>query len=90
MAAGVSLLPENLPTFQRRLSESVAAQLSKISAPSVLTVDSYVPLSALSLELVAQLERLAPFGSGNPRPLLATQNLTISGSRSLGREGLTF
>ncbi len=87
MAAGVSLLPENLPTFQRRLSESVAAQLSKISAPSVLTVDSYVPLSALSLELVAQLERLAPFGSGNPRPLLATQNLTISGSRSLGREG---
>ncbi|OGO61903.1 MAG: hypothetical protein A2029_12830 [Chloroflexi bacterium RBG_19FT_COMBO_47_9] len=52
-----------------------------------LQIDGYFPLSDLSLDLVAQIERLSPFGPGNPAPILATRRLNLSGYTSVGRNG---
>jgi single-stranded-DNA-specific exonuclease len=38
-----------------------------------------VPFSALTQATVSDIERLAPFGHENPRPLLCTSNVTLCG-----------
>ena len=64
MAAGMSLDVERLAEFRLALSRAIQAQ-GEIPEPS-LQIDAYLDLSELSLELAADLERLAPFGAGNP------------------------
>ena len=67
-----------------------AARSSFIAATTHLTdllIDADLPLSELNLALAEELQRLAPFGQGNPMPKLISRNLTISDDRRIGREG---
>lgn len=85
MAAGLSIAPERIPELRRRLSRAVQAQLGALSAQPTLRIDGYLPLAELSLELVADLERLAPFGPGNPPLVLASRGVTLKSASAVGR-----
>ena len=86
MAAGFAMDAANIPAFRSAVSRAVQAQIGEhIKAPP-LEIDAYVGLDALSLALVDELERLAPFGPGNPAPVLATRNLKLAAKRTLGRD----
>jgi single-stranded-DNA-specific exonuclease len=87
MAAGFSLQEERIPEFRRAISETVGEMLSGISYKPTLQIDAYLPLADISLELVADLERLAPFGQGNPNPVLVSRGLRYKGAKDLGRSG---
>jgi len=82
---GTSCRP-TLP-FRKALSRSVVREWDPAAASPGLQIDSYVPLDQLSLELVAELERLAPFGTGNPPVQLATCDLQIVEDAFIGRDG---
>lgn len=86
-AAGLALPAEQIPAFRRALSKAVDAVWDRAAMPAGMGIDAYVSLSDLSLELALELERLAPFGAGNPPVLLATRNLDIVGQRAFGRNG---
>jgi single-stranded-DNA-specific exonuclease len=86
-AAGLSITPENIPAFRRALSRAVDAIWDRHAALVGTRVDAYVGLDELSIELARELERLAPFGQGNPAIHLACRNLTIAGRRTFGRNG---
>ncbi len=86
MAAGLSLPAENLAALRRELSRAVTAQLEAAARPeSELVIDEYLSLDELSLELAGQIERLAPFGAGNPPLTLATRNLELANSQKIGK-----
>jgi single-stranded-DNA-specific exonuclease len=85
MAAGLAINPDNLPAFRRGLSQAVTEQLGKAEVEATLNIDAYLPLSALTSELVADLERLAPFGPGNPALTLASKGLRLVSQTSVGR-----
>ena len=85
MAAGFSLEPEQIPAFRRALSRTVARMAAETPPAPDVTVDAYLPLAELSLDLVAELERLAPFGYGNPSFTLAARNLRLAGDAKIGR-----
>jgi len=87
MAAGFALQAERIPDFRQALSETVGEMISKIDYQPTLQIDGYLPLVDLSVELVADLERLAPFGPGNPNLVFVSSELQFRGSRSLGRSG---
>jgi single-stranded-DNA-specific exonuclease len=87
MAAGFSLPTERIPEFRQAISETVNDMLRESSYEPSLQIDAYLPLGDLSLELVMDLERLAPFGIGNPHPVFNCPDLRCTGSRSLGRSG---
>lgn len=87
MAAGLSLPADKIFQFRRALSRVVRAQTGDaLTAPS-LTIDGYLDLADISLELTADIERLAPFGNGNPPLTLATRNLKVASRKGLGRRG---
>lgn len=87
MAAGLVMDAENIPAFRLALSRTVASMRGEAGEVAPLVIDGYLPLSALTLDLVAELERLAPFGLGNPPLTLATRGLTLTGQRPVGRDG---
>jgi len=88
MAAGMSIDPDCIPAFRRALSRTIDDRCGDaLTAEPALEIDAYLPLADLSLDFVEQMERLAPFGPGNPVPTLATRGLSVRGHASLGRAG---
>jgi single-stranded-DNA-specific exonuclease len=83
-AAGFSIEPERIPELRTTLSRAVADR-SKAVEPPALSIDAYVELSELTLDLVTELSRLAPFGPGNPPLTLATRDLAIVSEATIGR-----
>lgn len=86
-AAGLALDASNLEAFRNALSRSVEAVWDRTRDSERLQIDAYVAWDQLSLDLVAELERLAPFGPGNPTVQLASRDLTIVRDALIGREG---
>jgi single-stranded-DNA-specific exonuclease len=87
MAAGFSILPENIPAFRRGLARAVRVAQAETTVESrKLQIDAYLPWGALSLETINEVELLAPYGPGNPPLVLASQGLRLAGLASLGRE----
>lgn len=68
-AAGLTLKPENLDGFAEAFNQAMGAQSHSRETPPLL-VDAELEASELDLPLFHELERLAPFGPGNPEPLL--------------------
>jgi single-stranded-DNA-specific exonuclease len=85
MAAGFSLEAERIPELRRGLSRAVA-RLGMAATEPVLQIDGYLQLSELSLDLVEEIERLAPFGPGNPPLTLVSRGLSLKSYTTVGRE----
>ena len=83
-AAGLSLPANDIPAFRRRLSDTLRATRDP-DYEAVLAIDAKVEWDAVTLELAHELDQLAPFGEGNPRPVLAAEGLTIKSSAYLDR-----
>ncbi len=88
MAAGLSLSAEQLQPFRAALSQSVERAAEGLPAEKQLQIDTYLPLSNLNPALVQEIDQLAPFGSGNPPPVLVTRNLEIENDFPLGKNEL--
>ena len=86
-AAGVTLEAANIDRFRRELSRQIDRH--RIDAgPEGLLIDAALPFSELSLSMVEEIERLAPFGNGNPLPKFVSRGLTVVQDRRIGREGV--
>ena len=85
-AAGVTLEAANIDRFRRELSRQVDQH--RIDAgPEGLHIDAELPFSEVSLALAEEIERLAPFGNGNPLPKFVSQSLRVVQDRRIGRDG---
>jgi single-stranded-DNA-specific exonuclease len=84
-AGGFSILEENIPDFQR-LAEKAVEELAISGGDSgSLIYDVEIRLNDCDLELVSFIERLSPFGPGNPEPTFLLKGLTVlPGSRLVG------
>lgn len=71
MAAGLTVAAENLETAMERLSELLEKQGAGNIGPKDLTLDGAITPSAITPELIEQLEAAGPFGAGAPAPRFA-------------------
>ena len=87
-AAGLKIEERNWPAFAAPFCEVAATRISLEQRVAELFVDVEAPLSAFTLQTVQQIERLAPFGQGNARPLLCTTGVALAGPpKPLGSSG---
>jgi single-stranded-DNA-specific exonuclease len=85
MAAGISIDQNRIPEFRTAISKTISAMGVGILKEKNLQIDGYMNLTELSLNLVEEVERLAPFGVGNPSLVFATRNVKLTGYASVGR-----
>lgn len=83
MAAGLSLLEENIDEFRQRLNEY--AGLTEEDFRARVWIDVPMPMGYVAEKLVQELKLLEPFGQGNEKPLFAEKSLRIRSSRVMGR-----
>jgi single-stranded-DNA-specific exonuclease len=65
-AAGLSIRPEAVDGLAEAFAAYADEHLAVADLRAVTPIDAIVPGSALTLDLCAELRRLAPFGLGNP------------------------
>jgi single-stranded-DNA-specific exonuclease len=65
-AAGLSIRPEAVDGLAEAFAAYADEHLAVADLQAVTPIDAIVPGSALTLDLCAELRRLAPFGLGNP------------------------
>jgi single-stranded-DNA-specific exonuclease len=70
--------------------EAFAAHAAEVLRPEDLTpalrIDAVVPGDVLNLELAEELQRLAPFGMGNPEPNLLVPCAVLDDPRGMGED----
>jgi single-stranded-DNA-specific exonuclease len=71
MAAGFTVAEDKIEAFAAFVAERLAPAVAKAGGVPALTIDAPLAPDGASPELLAQLERLAPFGVGNGEPRLA-------------------
>jgi single-stranded-DNA-specific exonuclease len=83
-AAGFALPTDNLTLLQQRLLDIADRQLSGVDLQPCLTVEAEVPLSTLNGETFTTIERLAPFGKGNPVPTFLSRKVQLLDRHQVG------
>ncbi len=77
MAAGFALPSSRIAELETRFEHHARAILKPHDLDPVLRVDAEVSGAEIDWPLFEALETLAPFGLGNPTPVLAAQNLRL-------------
>ncbi len=82
-AAGITLKqdfadPHGLSRFKECLESYASSKLAEADMEPVLRIEEFLEIDDVNFERCADLERLSPFGIGNPFPILGTRNLPIS------------
>lgn len=75
MACGLSMDKENFEPLRELLNAN--SPLTEKDLVSKYYIDIDMPINYVSRELIDEIERLGPFGQGNPSPLFAQKNLRI-------------
>ena len=88
MAAGVTVKKEAFADFRQKFVEVAGGLIDvKMKVPT-LEVDADVSLSQIRLPLLQELERLQPFGMGNPEPTFLCQDLSVLEKKVVGDDHL--
>jgi len=86
-AAGVSLRAESVAEFRRRLNEYAGTRLTAADFQPQIAIDAVVSLRELtSGPAVEELLAMAPFGFGNPAPMLAILCAEVAGEPVILKE----
>ena len=79
-AVGFSLPAANLPELRTRLDDYARARLTLADFEPTLTFDAELALNQVNPELFNLLQRLEPFGVGNPQPVFAARSVRLMAS----------
>jgi single-stranded-DNA-specific exonuclease len=74
-AAGITIRPERIEEFRRRLNEHAASCLTAEDLEPSVSIDLELAAETMTFPLARELEALEPVGAGNPRPIFMTKNL---------------
>jgi single-stranded-DNA-specific exonuclease len=83
-AAGMNLATSDLPEFQRRIYEIASKELAGLDLRPHINIDAGISLSSLDFTLYDQIQRLAPFGMGNPEPVFLTRQVSLNNLKQMG------
>src|SRR4051794_2269096 len=86
-AAGLEIDRASIDAFREAFVAHAASVLSPADLIAEQRIDAVVPGDALGTALAEELERLAPFGHGNPAPTLLVPAARVSDVRSMGEDG---
>lgn len=84
-AAGLTVQEENIPTLRQELNELVRRWRREREALPSFNVDALLLPDQITADLVRELERLEPFGFGNPRPVFLGEKWFVEKKRPVGK-----
>jgi single-stranded-DNA-specific exonuclease len=86
MAAGLAMKRENLELFIQSMHASIASIVNIQQIEASLSIDAYLPLENINEPFMQVMDKLAPFGAGNPSPIFLAEHLHVVNARYLDRD----
>ena len=83
MAAGLTMEKKNLEILREGLN--ARCTLTQTQLMPLVMIDAAMPLGYISEEVIADLEKLEPFGRANEKPLFAQQHLSVLRLSRIGK-----
>jgi single-stranded-DNA-specific exonuclease len=88
-AAGLTIAPHNIEEFRERFKRITAKTIMTETLIKKLSIDAELDLDEVDFDFVSLLERFAPFGPENPKPIFITRNMQVVGeARVVGNNHL--
>ncbi len=85
MAAGLQIREEKIADFQDAFEKEIQRTTSPEALIPALQIDSELDFTAISDDLLDELELLMPFGAGNPEPLFLARNVKVANSKIVAK-----
>ena len=85
-AAGVTVRTERIPELAGRLSEIASREMGEDGFRPRLKIDGPLSADEISMNFAEEIERFAPFGVGNPEPVLVLRNAVVLSTSVLKEE----
>lgn len=85
-AAGMTIKREYIDSLHRQLDQQAKHVLGADDLVPVIQADAVCHLKDVPLDWIEQLQKLEPFGAGNPSPQFIVENLRLKDLRLLGRD----
>ena len=86
-AAGFTAEPAVLPELHTRLLQIAKESLDGLKLERCIAIDAILPLSRLNGEVIQWLNKMQPFGEGNPAPVFLSHNVQVLRSAAIGGDG---
>lgn len=83
-AAGLQIQPEQVEAFRLAFWEYVGDRLTEEARIPELSIDAEASLHQLTLETLLQIEKMAPFGQGNPVPTICSTEVELIEPKTMG------
>lgn len=77
MAVGLSLPKERVEIFRATFDQAVKQLLDGRKPEPEILIDAWIEPRDLTIQLLQQMERLAPFGQANPEPILGVRGVVL-------------
>ena len=84
LAAGLTVRREHIPAFRDRINAYAAARLTEDMTAVRFEADCEANMTDLTMRLAEELERLEPFGVGNPTPTFVLRDAVLQKIIPLG------
>lgn len=84
MAAGFTVEEQRLPAFTVFMQNEVRRQLQGESFVAQLNLDGALAASAITVDLITELDCVAPFGAGNDEPRFAVVDVKVGKANVVG------
>lgn len=86
MAAGMTLRIEDIDELHQRLNGLANQVLTKEDFVPITELDTIVPLEDIHLKTIEEMNQLAPYGVGNPKPKILIEQVQYDTKRKIGAE----
>jgi len=88
-ACGITIDKENIDAFREKINAEAASDVDEAIFSERIDIDMDIPLNMLTEDVIKEIDSLQPFGTENPRPVLASRKLTVKdGPRHIGKNGV--
>jgi single-stranded-DNA-specific exonuclease len=88
MAAGLSIRASQVASFAERFDSIARSQLLAEQLTPESRVDDELDFASIDATLLEELDRLEPFGAGNPEPLFLARDVVVQSKRLVGEQHL--
>jgi len=86
-AAGFTVETSKIEILRNRLIKIAEEKLDKEKLAPVLKIDTEIDPQDLNFTLYQQIQRLSPFGEGNPQPVFASRQVKVVEAKTVGNGG---
>lgn len=86
MAAGFTIETEKFATLEKLIEELAEELITDDQLVKTLRVDAALTFDQIDTDLYEQIQKLAPYGMGNPEPTFLTKDVEIEDIQLMGKD----